>query len=130
MYPRVNINGRSIGQDKGPLIIAEACINHEGDINIAKKMVYMAHAIGVDCVKFQIHILENEMLKEAPQSDNFDEPLWDTLNRTNLTIDEHVELMKLCKNLNILYLCTPFSKQGTDILEDIGVLKPAKNMLI
>jgi N-acetylneuraminate synthase len=84
-------------------------------------MVHMAHAMGSDCIKFQIHVLDNEMLRETPQSDNFEEPLWDTLERTNLTLDEHIKLMELCNNLGILYLCTPFSKEGTDILEDIGV---------
>jgi len=84
-------------------------------------MVYMSKAMGADCIKFQIHVLENEMLREAPQSDNFAEPLWDTLERTNLSVDEHRQLIELCNQLDIDYLCTPFSKEGTDILEDLGV---------
>ena len=121
MKHAVTINDHLVGTNQPPFIIAEACINHEGDINIAKQMVHMAHAMGSDCIKFQIHVLDNEMLRETPQSDNFEEPLWDTLERTNLTLDEHIKLMELCNNLGILYLCTPFSKEGTDILEDIGV---------
>ena len=122
MIKSVNIKDRVIGEDSPPFIIAEACINHEGDINIAKEMVRKAHEAGADCIKFQIHVLENEMLRQAPQSDNFAEPLWDTLERTNLSVDEHKALKKLCEDIGIIYLCTPFSREGTDILEkEIGV---------
>jgi len=121
MINPVKVMNRSIGPGYAPFIIAEACINHEGDVRIAEKMVYIAHAMGADCIKFQIHVLENEMLRKAPQSDNFDKPLWDTLEKTNLSIDEHVRLKNLCKQLGIFYLCTPFSRDGADILEQIGV---------
>ena len=118
----VTIGGRKVGKGHPPYIIAEACINHEGDIKIARQMVYVAHAMGADCIKFQIHILENEMLRRAPQSKNFDAPLWDTLERTNLSITEHRELKSLCQTVGIDYLCTPFSRDGADILEkEIGV---------
>jgi len=118
---KVTINGRELSQNDSPLIIAEACINHEGNFDVAKNMIYMAHAMEADCIKFQIHVLENEMLKETPQSDNFDETLWDTLDRTNFTADEHKKLKDLCNNLGIMYLCTPFSRKGVDILEELDV---------
>ncbi len=122
MIKPVKINDRLVGPGHPPFIIAEACINHEGDIRIAEQMVYMAHAMGVDCIKFQYHVLENEMLRKAPQSDNFAEPLWDTLERTNLTIKEHIRLKKLCEQLGIIYLCTPFSRDGADVLDkEVGV---------
>lgn len=104
------------GQIK-PYIIVEACINHEGQYDIAEKMVYMAHAMGTDCIKFQFHVLENEMLKTTPQSDNFKESLWDALERTNLSLESHRRLKKLCDSLGIDYLCTPFSRDAADILE-------------
>jgi sialic acid synthase SpsE len=121
MVEPIRIGDKLIGPGYPPLVIAEACINHEGDVRIAEQMVYVAHAMGADCIKFQIHVLDNEMLREAPQSDNFDEPLWDTLDRTNLKVEEHVYLKNLCERLGILYLCTPFSRIGADILEEIGV---------
>lgn len=121
MIEPVRLRDRLIGPGQLPFVIAEACINHEGDINIAEQMVYIAHAMGADCIKFQIHVLENEMLREAPQSENFEEPLWDTLERTNLTVDEHIRLKKECEHLGIFYLCTAFSRDGADMLEEIGV---------
>ena len=121
MSKPIRIGGQLVGPSQKPFIVAEAAINHQGQYDIAERMVHMAHAVGADAIKFQIHVLENEMLREAPQSDNFDEPLWDTLEKTNLSIDEHRRLKKLCEDLGILYLCTPFSRKGADSLEELDV---------
>ena len=110
-----------IGPDHSPLVIAEAAVNHQGDFETAKRMVYIAHAMGAHIIKFQIHVLDNEMLRETPQSANFAEPLYVTLDKTNLSIDQHRELKRLCESLGILYLCTPFSRIGADMLEELGV---------
>lgn len=122
MVQPIRIGDRLIGPGHKPLIVAEAAINHQGEYEIAERMLYVAHALGADAIKLQIHVLENEMLRQAPQSDNFDEPLWDTLDKTNLTVDEHRRLKKLCERLGILYLCTPFSRKGADILEELDVV--------
>lgn len=121
MTKTVDIGGRLVGDGQPPYIIAEACINHQGDIAIARKMTYVAHAMGVDAIKFQMHVLSDEMLREAPQSDNFEEPLYDTLDKTNLNVDEHRELQALCRELGIDYLCTPFSKASADLVDDLDV---------
>jgi sialic acid synthase SpsE len=113
----IMINGRRVGPDHPPYIIAEACINHEGDIRIAREMVFHARAAGIDAIKFQLHVLDDEMLRQTPQSANFDEPLYDALERTNLTIAEHRELKSLCESIGIHYMCTPFSAASADLLE-------------
>ena len=97
----ININGRLIGDDQPPYVIAEAAVSHQGEIETAKKMTYIAHAMGCDAIKFQMHVLENEMLAEVPTSDNFDEPLYKTLQDTELSLDEHKELKALCESLGI-----------------------------
>ncbi len=117
MKPSTMINGRTVGEGHPPYVIAEACINHEGDIRIAQEMVFHARAAGCDAIKFQIHVLDDEMLREAPQSANFEEPLYDALERTNLTVAEHRELQSLCGDIGIDYLCTPFSRASADLLE-------------
>jgi len=122
MVQPIRIGDRLIGPGDKPFIVAEAAINHQGKYEIAERMVYVSHALGADAIKLQIHVLENEMLRQAPQSDNFDEPLWETLDKTNLTVDEHRRLKKLCERLGILYLCTPFSRKGADILEELNVV--------
>ncbi len=103
--------------NKKPYIIAEACINHEGNIKIAERMISEASKAGVSAVKFQFHVLEDEMLKKTPKSKNFSESLYDALKRTNFNIKQHIYLKKLCKKKGVDYLCTPFSFKSADILE-------------
>ena len=110
------IGNKIINQSNKPYIIAEACINHEGNIEKAKKMVVNAAKAGASAIKFQMHILEDEMLKVTPKSKNFDESLYDTLDRTNLNIKQHIYLKNYCKKYKIDYLCTPFSRKSADIL--------------
>lgn len=117
----IKIKNREIKNFNKPYIIAEACINHEGDIDHAFRMIEEAKMAKADCVKFQIHNLENEMLKDAPQSDNFKESLWDALERTNFNITKQQELRKYCDQIKIDYLCTPFSRDGADELNNIGI---------
>jgi N,N'-diacetyllegionaminate synthase len=117
MKPKFKILGKEISYSTKPYVIAEACINHEGKITLAKKMVDEAAKAGVSAIKFQFHVLEDEMLKDTPQSSNFDESLYDALKRTNLTIKEHKYLKKYCEKKKIDYLCTPFSFKSADILE-------------
>lgn len=118
----MEIDGRLIGGGAPPFVIAEAAINHQGQVETAERMVHIAHAAGVDAIKFQFHVLENEMLRDAPQSENFDEPLYDTLDKTNLSLEEHRRLKALCDQLGIMYLCTPFSRAAADILDELGVV--------
>jgi N-acetylneuraminate synthase len=118
----VQIGPYALGPDQPPIVIAEACVNHQGDFEHAKKMVYIAHAMGAQVIKFQIHVVDNEMLRtEVPKSDNFDEPLVAILEKTELTTAQHRELKKLCETLGILYMCTPFSRVAADTLADMDV---------
>ena len=106
-----------ITQNSKPYIIAEACINHGGNIKTAIKMIDEAKKAGVSAVKFQFHVLEDEMLQETPKSKNFKESLYETLKKTNLNINEHKYLKNYCEKKKIDYLCTPFSFKSADILE-------------
>ena len=47
-----------------PYIIVEACVNHQGNFSIAKKMIYAAKVAGAQCIKFQHHIVKEEMLEK------------------------------------------------------------------
>lgn len=122
MTNSILIGRREVGDNSAPYVIAEAAISHQGDIAIARRMVYIAHAMGCDAIKFQMHVLENEMLRDVPTSANFDEPLYETLEKTNLSLEEHQSLKSLCESLGIDYLCTPFSASAADILDGMGVL--------
>jgi len=121
MSKSVKIGDRHVGDDHPPYVIAEACVNHQGNFEIAKRMVYFAHAMGADAIKFQMHILEDEMLPEVPMSDNFDDSLWDVIEKTNFSTDQHRQLIALSSSLGIQYLCTPFSRAAADVLNSLGV---------
>jgi sialic acid synthase SpsE len=121
MKDSIKIGDRYIGNGHPPFVIAEACVNHQGDFEIAKRMVYFAHAMGTDAIKFQMHILEDEMLPEVPMSDNFEDTLWDVIEKTNFSTDQHRRLMAMCDDLGIQYLCTPFSRAAIDVLDSLGI---------
>ena len=61
MNPYIEIAGRKIGQDFPPLVIAEIGINHEGSLKVAKEIVDAAKRAGVEVVKHQTHIVDDEM---------------------------------------------------------------------
>jgi N-acetylneuraminate synthase len=122
MPKSVYIAERPIAQDAPCFIIAEACDNHLGNLETAKEMVRQAKACGADAVKFQHHIPDEEMLKEGvPMSANFNMPLYDFLQRYALKLEQHLELFQYCRELGIIYLCTPFSRKAAEELNAMGV---------
>lgn len=118
---KIQINDVMIGEGCPTFIIAEGCDNHMGNMEAAKEMCRRAKLAGADCIKFQHHLPDEEMLKDVPMSSNFDIPLYDFLKLHALTLDQHVELMNYCKQIGIMYLCTPFSLKAAYELNEIGV---------
>ena len=86
------IDNREIGGDNPPFVIAEIGINHEGDISKAIKMVDDAADSGCECVKFQCHVIEDEMIPNDVIPGNADESIWDIMLRCTLTEDEDIYL--------------------------------------
>jgi len=98
--------------------IVEVADAHYGDLDRAKRMIERSIGVGAQAVKFQHHIPAEEMLREVPQSKNMKEPLYDFLVKNALKINQHIELANYCKQLQIDYLCTPFSWAAAQELED------------
>jgi N-acetylneuraminate synthase len=118
----VHIEGRPIGGSHPCFIIAEACDNHLGNMEAAKEMARQAKACGADAIKYQHHLPDEEMLREGvPMSANFNIPLHEFLQRYALTLDQHYELLRYCKDLGILYMCTPFSRKAAEELNEMGI---------
>lgn len=117
----IRIGNKTIGKKQPVFIIAEACDNHFGKMNLAREMVRQAKLAGADCIKFQHHLADEEMLKDIPMSSNFDEPLYEFLKKNALTLEQHRKLKRYCEEVGILYLCTPFSYQAAKELMTIGV---------
>ncbi len=117
----IRIGKRCIGEQHPVFIIAEACDNHFGNMDLAKEMIRKSRLAGADCIKFQHHLADEEMLPDIPMSDNFEEPLYEFLKKNALTLEQHRELKRYCEETGILYLCTPFSYQAAKEVKSIGV---------
>lgn len=104
--------------DSAPILIAEACENHLGSLEVARDMVFKAKHSGAQYVKFQHHLRDFEMIPGLKMSSNFDEDLYDFLGRCSLSISDHVELKSYCDEIGIGYLCTPFCLEAAaELLE-------------
>jgi len=121
MNNRIKIIDRYVGTDFPPLVIAEIGINHEGNLNKAKKMAKDAYDSGAECVKFQCHIIEDEMIKNDIVPANATESIWDIMNRCSLSQQEEIEIKDYVEKLGMIYLSTPFSRAAADRLEEMGV---------
>lgn len=110
-------------------IIAEAGVNHNGSIEIAKKMVDSAKKSGADCIKFQTFISENIVSKNAVKAEYqkqhtySDENQLDMLKKLELTFNEFVELSEYCKLKEIEFLSTGFDFDSIDFLNSLGMKK-------
>lgn len=106
-----------------PLIIAEIGINHEGDFKKAKKMVKDASEAGCKCVKFQCHIIDDEMTHEAKKviPGNASESIWNIIQRCSFSEEQDRALKKYVEDCGMLYLSTPFSRAAADRLQRMKV---------
>src|SRR5882672_6905884 len=117
----ITIGGREIGAGRPCFVIAEAGINHNGDVKIAAELVEAAAAAGADAIKFQTHLPEHEMLKGGATAAYVGESLFDLLTRTALSPEGHVAMRDLAARKGIAFMSTPFSREAADYLESIGV---------
>ena len=85
--------------DNKTIIIAEACDNHFGKLKTAKKFVDFAKSAGVDYIKFQHHLPDEEMLKKVPKSKNFKLSLYEFLKKYSLKLSDHKELLLFSKKI-------------------------------
>jgi len=121
--PEILIGNRKISHKTKPFIIAEIGINHEGSFTKALQMVYDAQRAGAECVKFQCHILEDEMTKDAQKTipSNSDKSIYEIMKRCLLNEDEERSLKQIVDDLGMIYLSTPFSRAAADRLESMNV---------
>ena len=116
----LKIGGRLIGPAHPCFVIAEAGINHNGDVAIASDLVHAAAEAGADAIKFQTVFPEHQMLRDGCAA-YMGEPLFDLLTRTALSRDAHYSLRDLAIKKGVLFLSTPFSREAADFLEMLGV---------
>lgn len=120
--PAIKIGNRLIGEKYPPFVIAEIGINHEGNFQKAKKMAEDAHKCGAECVKFQCHVIEDEMIKNDVVPANAKESIWEIMKRCALTEEEDIKLKDYVEKLGMIYLSTPFSRAAANRLKKMKVL--------
>ena len=110
-------------------IIAEIGVNHNGDINLAKKLIDEAKNAGADSVKFQTFKAESLVTKKLKKTnyqnlnDKRDESQYSMLKRLELTLDMHKEIISYCKKRKIEFLSSGFDIESLDLLSDLGQKK-------
>ncbi len=125
--PTLNIGGRAIGSGRPCFVIAEAGVNHNGDLALAKQLVDVAFAAGADAVKFQTFRAKHLVIATAPKADyqalgaGIEESQLEMLQKLELSFEAHVELMEYCQRLGILFLSTPFEETSSDLLDSLGI---------
>lgn len=113
------------------LIIAEAGVNHNGDINLAKRLIEVASEAGADFVKFQTFVAKNCISKNAKkaeyqlQTTDENQSQLDMVKKLELSKQDHEILIEHCKKFNIKFLSTAFDLESIDLLAkfDIEIFK-------
>ena len=107
------------------LIIAEAGVNHNGSLEMAKRLVDKAKECGADIVKFQTAKLDSLVSKSAQMADyqkkniGVEESQKEMLSKLLLSFDEFLELADYCKSVGITFLSTPFDIESIHFLDDL-----------
>ena len=124
---KISIEGKTIGFNSPIYLIAEAGVNHNGDLSIAKQLVNIAAKAKVDAIKFQTFKTEKLILKSTPKVEyqkvaTYDnESFYDMLKKYELNKEEFRKLKEYCKEKGLTFLSTPFDDTSVDWLEELNV---------
>jgi N,N'-diacetyllegionaminate synthase len=109
-------------------VIAEAGVNHNGSVELAKKLIDVASEVGADAVKFQTFKTEFCISKDARKADyqvkntgDDKETQYEMVKKLELSEEMHNELIAYCKEKNIMFLSTPFDHDSIELLNDLGL---------
>ena len=108
-------------------IIAEAGVNHNGSIDLARRLIDEASNSGADAVKFQTFKAENLVTKNSKKAEyqkkttDKNESQFDMIKKLELDINAHKELISYCHSKNIMFLSSPFDQDSIELLNDLGL---------
>ena len=121
------INGKKIDNNSPVFIIAEAGVNHNGSLDMAKRLVIEAKNCGADCVKFQTFKAERVVNEDSPKAmyqnktTNPNESQLEMLKKCELKYEDHKEVLNLCEKVGITFLSTPYNVEDVDFLDQLGI---------
>ncbi len=121
------LGGRNIGDDHPCFVIAEAGVNHNGDVALARKLVEESARAGADAVKFQTFSADRLVTRTARKaayqsaSASADQSQFDMLKSLELPLDVLADLKRLAEKHGLVFLSSPFDPQSVKELIDLGV---------
>jgi N-acetylneuraminate synthase len=127
MIKSIKISRWVVGSHHPCFLIAEAGVNHNGDIELAKQMIKVAAKAGANAVKFQTFNAERLVTRDAPKAAYQKnttievESQFEMLKRLELSSEEFRKLLKYCKDQGILFMSTPFDEESADFLAQLGM---------
>ncbi|MBR5304801.1 MAG: N-acetylneuraminate synthase family protein [Candidatus Gastranaerophilales bacterium] len=119
----VKIGNKKIGNDQSCFIIAEIGINHNGSLELAKKLISIAHFFGCDAVKFQKRTIEDVYTPEelaTPRQSVFGETNGDLKRGLEFGYEEYREIDRYCKELDIMWFASCWDKKSVDFMEQFN----------
>ena len=121
--PKLTIGNREIGPEFPPVVIAELGINHGGNLEAAFEIVDAAASVGVEILKHQTHVVDDEMSKAARKvvPGHCRESIYDIMAACALSEEEERQLKEYVEKKGMIFLSTPFSRMAADRLQRFGV---------
>lgn len=122
----ISVEGKKIGEEQPCFVVAEAGVNHNGNLNLAKWLITAAKEAGADAVKFQIFIPEQIVSPNAAKADYQKETTGEgsqflMLKKLALLEDEFRELSDFAKKAGIIFFATPHDLASVDIFERLNL---------
>lgn len=108
-------------------IIAEAGVNHNGSLEIARKLIDVSVQAGADAIKFQTFRADRLVTATASRAEyqivntGTDESQLEMLEKLELSPEMHRELFSYCQKKNIIFMSTPFDEESVDLLDNLGM---------
>ena len=130
----VTVGNKQLGPGKPCYVIAEIGINHNGDVDLAKRLISVAVAAGCDAVKFQkrtVEIVYTEKELATPRPNPFGETNGDLKRGLEFDEEDYEEIASFCKQVKIPWLVSPWDEPSVDFMErfDLPVYKIASASL-
>ncbi len=127
MSQGMTIGGRRVGPGERCLVIAEAGVNHNGDVALAHQLVDAAGDAGADAVKFQAFNTDSLVTPDAPRAKyqaantGSNDSQYSMLKALELRADDFAAVKRHCDDRGMIFLCTPFDVPSADMLAHLGV---------
>jgi N-acetylneuraminate synthase len=122
-----SVGGRRIGAGAGTFVIAEAGVNHNGDVALGEALIDAAATAGADAVKFQTFRTDALVSRAAPkagyqvETTGAGESQREMLARLELSPEAHARLQERCARRGVVFFSAPFDEASADVLEQLGV---------